>query len=77
MLNKVRLWVRRVKMAGNSGKDLGEAIGAIFLGILGGLALGAILEALSKPKCPVCGNPIEKEAIICPHCSAWLQWSSR
>lgn len=41
-------------MAGNSGKDLSEAIGAIILGIVGGLALGAIIEAVTKPKCPNC-----------------------
>jgi hypothetical protein len=43
-------------MAGNSGKEVGEAIGAIILGIVGGLALGAIIEAISKPKYPVCNQ---------------------
>ncbi|HEX9896425.1 MAG TPA: hypothetical protein VGA85_02020 [Dehalococcoidales bacterium] len=63
-------------MAGSSGKELGEALGAIFLGIVGGLALASILEALTKPKCPVCKNTVEKGTVICPHCSAWLQWGA-
>ena len=75
MLDKVRLWIRSIRMAENSGRDLGEAVGAIILGIVGGLALGAIIEAVTKPKCPVCHNTIEKETIVCPHCSSWLQWS--
>ncbi len=76
MKNKVRLWIRGIKMPEDS-RDVGEAIGGILLGIIGGIALGAILEAISKPKCPVCKQPIEKDTIICPHCSSWLQWSSR
>ncbi len=46
-----------------------EAIGAIILGVIGGLALGAIIEAVAKPKCPVCHSTIEKETIIC-QCSS-------
>jgi hypothetical protein len=75
MLNSIHL-KRGLKMAGNSGKEVGEAIGAIILGIVGGLALGAIIEAISKPKCPVCNQTIEKNTAICPHCSASLQWRS-
>lgn len=61
-------------MAKDSGKELGEAVGAILLGIVGGLALAAILEAVTKPKCPVCKNTIEKGIAVCPHCQTWLQW---
>lgn len=63
-----------IVMAKDTGKEFGEAIGAILLGILGGLALAAILEALTKPKCPVCKHTIEKGITICPHCQASLQW---
>jgi len=72
---KMRLWIRRlIIMAGNSGGNVGEALGAILLGIIGGVALGAILDAMSKPKCPVCNQTIENGTPVCPHCSASLQW---
>jgi hypothetical protein len=64
-----------VKMAGNSGKDLGEAIGAIILGIVGGLALGAILEAINRPRCPVCQQQIQRGIDYCPNCHTLLRWN--
>jgi len=54
--------------------DFGEAILAIGLGILGGLAIGAILEALSKTKCPVCNHEIPHGESYCPYCYTALRW---
>jgi hypothetical protein len=72
----MRLWIRRVIIMADNGGKVGEAIGAILLGIIGGVALGAILEAVSKPKCPVCKQTIEKGVPVCPHCSSCLTWES-
>jgi hypothetical protein len=49
-------------------------IGAILIGLLGGMAAIALLLLLSKPKCPHCHNDIEKGTPICPHCNIPLQW---
>lgn len=56
------------------GTDVGEAVAAIGLGILGGIALGAILSALFGHKCPVCHAPISYGANPCPHCHTVLRW---
>lgn len=50
------------------GKDVGEAIAAIIVGILGGIALSELLSALLKRRCPVCGKPIPNGANSCPYC---------
>ena len=61
-------------MVKNSGSDMGEAIAGIALGIIGGLALGALLDYLLGPKCPNCNQPIKKEMSRCPHCGRFLEW---
>ena len=43
------------------GKDLGEAIAGIAIGIIGGLALGALLDYFLSPRCPSCNQPVKKE----------------
>jgi len=55
--------------------DFGEALVAIGLGILGGIALAAILEGLSKPKCPECYRPINSGVPVCPYCHTVLRWN--
>lgn len=54
--------------------EVGEAIVGIALGILGGLALGALLDYLLGLKCPKCNQPIKKEMARCPHCGRFLEW---
>lgn len=59
-------------MVKDSGSDLGEALVGIALGILGGLALGSLLDHLFNPKCPRCKQPINREMKICPSCGYFL-----
>lgn len=61
-------------MSGTPKSELGEAIAGIALGILGGLALGALLDYLLGPKCPNCNQPIKREIAICPHCGVLIEW---
>lgn len=58
----------------NGGKNIGEAIGAILLGIVGGIALAAVLKYFSHPKCPVCHNQIQAGVSPCPFCCTALRW---
>lgn len=60
-----------------TGKDFGSAVGAAILGIVGGIAIAAILDALTSPKCPVCKNAVQRGVPVCPHCSSFLRWSSQ
>ena len=54
-----------------------EIIGAI-IGIAAGAALGllgaAIIDALTKPKCPNCGALIDRDAPYCKNCHIPLRW---
>lgn len=50
--------------------DVWGAIGALALGAVG----LAILAEVTKPKCPICKNKIQRGITICPHCSSTLQW---
>ena len=58
----------------SNGKDIGEAIVAIGAGILGGIALGALLSYLLGDRCPVCNRPIPRGVNQCPHCHTALRW---
>ena len=56
-------------------KRVGEAIGAIALGILGGLVAASLINYLSgRPTCPVCKQKIPREIKKCPHCETYLEW---
>ena len=68
--------VRIITMAKSGGEEIGKAIGAVILGIAAGALTAAIIDALTKPKCPVCRNTINKGTAVCPHCNTWLQWGS-
>lgn len=59
----------------NGQGNLGEAIGTIIVGILGGIALAALLEWLIGPRCPVCQEQIHRGVSFCPHCQTPLTWS--
>jgi len=53
----------------SNGKSLGElreAFAAIFLGIVGGLALAAILSAIFTKRCPYCSQQIPKYRVLFP-----------
>ena len=52
----------------------GDALLAIGLGLLGAAAIGTLIAALTKPKCPSCRRPIDRGAIACPHCGTLLDW---
>jgi hypothetical protein len=51
-----------------------DALWALILGALVGLAISAIFLSLSKPKCPVCNKPIKRGIDRCPHCNSYLRW---
>lgn len=56
-------------------KRVGEAIGAIALGILGGLVAASIINYLAgRSICPVCKKDIHREIRRCPHCGTYLEW---
>ena len=55
------------------GEDILAGIAAVVVGVLGGIALSAILSALSQRRCPVCKNPIPNQADYCPYCNAILR----
>ena len=54
--------------------DAGDAIAAIAIGILGGIAAAAILSALAGEKCPVCDSRLIRGVKECPNCHAPLRW---
>lgn len=53
----------------------GGVFATIILGVLGGLAAIAVINALTKPKCPVCNNEVPRGANPCPHCFTALKWT--
>jgi hypothetical protein len=58
----------------SNGREIGTAAIAIGLGILGGMAVAALLSALFSPRCPICNKPIPQGVNPCPHCHAVLKW---
>lgn len=65
---------RQVVFMSNGGKDFGVAVGAILLGILGGMILAAVLDRFGNYKCPVCHKQIQRGASNCPNCHVALRW---
>jgi len=62
---------------GNQERGSSDVLGAIFgiaLGIVGGIALAALLNALLGPRCPVCQRQIQRGISMCPYCRTYLQW---
>ncbi len=55
-------------------EDILAGIAGVIVGIIGGLAIAAILDAILKPKCPVCNNPLEYGEEYCPKCKTALRW---
>lgn len=55
-------------------EGIGEIIAGIILGILGGMALAALLRYLSGSKCPQCNQNIPYKANPCPKCGTPLRW---
>ena len=54
---------------------IGDAIGAIILGVVGGILLAALARYLSRRyRCPVCGTEIQYGVNPCPHCRTILNW---
>jgi len=54
--------------------NIGEAILAVALGILGGIALAKIIEWAIGARCPVCKRPIDSDIRKCPYCNTALRW---
>jgi len=73
-VNQELRWWKKF-MAG--GKDFSTALGGMVLGILGGILAAAVLDALLKPKCPICKEVIQRGVPTCPHCGSFLQWGSQ
>lgn len=61
----------------NGGKNVGEAIGTIILGIVGGMALAALVDYLTGYQCPVCQQRIRRSMSRCPNCHSELRWDVR
>jgi len=53
---------------------LGEYLAAAAIGIFGGFVAVAILDTLSKPKCPNCSNDLKRGEPVCPNCGIVLRW---
>jgi len=58
----------------NGGQNVGTAIGAIILGILGGIVLAALLDQFGRHRCPVCQQQIQRGVNYCPNCHIALRW---
>jgi len=56
-------------------KQIEEAIGAIILGIFGGMIAASIINYLTKRStCPVCKQQIKQGTNRCPYCQTYLEW---
>lgn len=64
-------------MTNNSeGDGLLEAVGTVALGILGGIALATVIEALFRnDRCPVCNASVQRNSNQCPNCGTPLEWN--
>jgi predicted amidophosphoribosyltransferase len=59
----------------NGKADAGEILGAILVGVLGGLIAVAIIDALTgNASCPTCHQQVKKGVTSCPHCGTTLRW---
>ncbi len=59
-------------------EGVGDSLGKIALGILGGVFVAKLLQRFSESNqasCPVCGNQIHRGIDICPHCHTGLRWN--
>ncbi len=56
--------------ASDNGDDVVDFIAALLLGAFG----LALLASLTNPRCPNCNKKIVKDAYMCPHCGAYLEW---
>ena len=52
--------------------DSWEELGAIAIGILGGIALLEFLKNRAKKRCPRCNNLNEPTSDRCGFCGSWL-----
>lgn len=55
-------------------EDVVGAVIGIGAGILLGLLGVAVIEALTKPKCPNCKKPVDCNTPYCQSCHAVLRW---
>ena len=58
-------------------KSNDDSIWKILLGLGFGFAGITFLSLLSKPKCPVCQNKIDRGISICPICKTQLEWNTK
>ena len=59
-------------------ESVGDSVGKIALGILGGVFVAQLLKRFSEShyaNCPVCGNQIHRDIEMCPHCHTGLRWN--
>ncbi len=65
-------------MSNNRRRSEGDDIGGVVLGIAAAIGLGllgaAIIDALTKPKCPNCRNSVERNTPYCKNCGTILRW---
>ena len=56
-------------------KRVGEVVGAVALGIIGGLVAASIVNYLTRQyECPSCRQQITQGVRKCPHCKTYLEW---
>lgn len=63
-----------MRRRGRRERSAGELVGGLLLGILGGLALKALVDYLGRPRCPVCRRQIQRGVASCPYCHVALRW---
>lgn len=61
-------------MSDDTSEDILGALIGIGSGIILGMLGAAILDSLSKPRCPYCKSPVEKNATYCRNCNSYLRW---
>ncbi len=65
-------------MSNDGHSENGDAIIGAIIGIIAAILFGllavAIINALSKPKCPNCGNFVDRNSPYCQKCHTVLRW---
>ena len=58
----------------SNGQNIGDVIGAIILGIVGGIVLAELAKRMTRSRCPVCQTEIQYGVSHCPQCYTLLSW---
>lgn len=65
-------------MSNGGNRGDGEAVVGALIGIAAAVGLGllgaAIINAITRSRCPSCGNLVERNAPYCQNCHTVLRW---